>query len=580
MELERVLIKSGEYQTCIRVMSVSGVINNTHWIIKKKTDSRILYKCAHENCNCRAEVISKIINGDITWEAYQIGTHTNHTQNLAKPLKEHLIMAISKASYENKSIQESIISDVKMKVSNQTINRIKRTKYILNIWESMWKKLPDFVNLLNKDQILSHIWIENEDNIKSVFLTFPYVDIFCKSDAFLNIIFVDGTFCTDHNHSTLLAAVTVTADKVILPIGVAITNGETNENYTYFLEQLSKYVLDSPELTFLSDRHPAIISSISKVYPLSKSIPCAWHVLQHIRCPKVVFFELIKTDNVKLYNARKAAFIAKYPKSADKIYDLIDKMSYIGNNNVKMGYISDSPIESFNNSIKEYRDKEPLLILYKVFQWSISQREKQLKLLNINNIYCNTAIYKKNSKKEMSTFLTVVKQKDNTYIVIEFARGNLEVWYIVKEFLDSIICDCNGYERDGIPCRHEHAVAERFGLIYKLRKIAKFNETKVIKFALGESYECPNIGNLIEHNVMLPNIKRGPGRPKTLRYRSIDEYIVKKSPRRVCSICKKPGHNKRSCPLNANTRIHLYSNLDEYDSLVSNNINNNMNATN
>ena len=135
---------------------------------------------------------------------------------------------------------------------------------------------------MNEEQTLSHLWTNEAGHIIGVFLTFPYVRNFCSSDAFLNMIFLDGTFCTDHNRTTLLAAVTVTSDKIILPLGVATTSGETNINYEYFLGQLSNYIKDSRNLTFLADRHPAIISSVSKVYPFSTLVPCAWHVCKQI----------------------------------------------------------------------------------------------------------------------------------------------------------------------------------------------------------------------------------------------------------------------------------------------------------
>ena len=385
------MLCNGSYQSCLQAASKNAIKNNIRWLIKKKSNHRIVYKCAQEKCTSTCEVRASLEDGNIIWGAFLNINHHDHDQNkfLSKPLREHLMMAIAKASaLEPKSLTKAVSSEVNVSISSSQISRIKRQKLLDNAWESLWRKLPSFVEAINSTNELADLKMDGNE-IKSLFLTFPYAHSFCNSNAFLNIIFIDGTFNTDHCKSTLLTAVTITADKIILPLAVALTDGETIENYYYFFSNLSKHLSDSSKNVFLSDQHPAISAALTKVFPNCAHVPCAWHIAQKIRCPKVVFFELLITDNVALFNIRWESFQKDYKASAEKISKFINNMAYVKNNRAKYGFISDSPIEAFHSAIAKYRCKEPLFLLSAIICWASKQRSKQLKILPLD-LYCTT----------------------------------------------------------------------------------------------------------------------------------------------------------------------------------------------
>lgn len=79
MEYERKKLISGNYLMCIIELSKNGVQNGTHWLIIKNKENRNLYKCAHENCTCKAELKSELDDdNEVSWNAYQIGIHHDH----------------------------------------------------------------------------------------------------------------------------------------------------------------------------------------------------------------------------------------------------------------------------------------------------------------------------------------------------------------------------------------------------------------------------------------------------------------------------------------------------------------------
>ena len=264
-----------------------------------------------------------------------------------------------------------------MKIPRYTINRVKRVKLSNNDWEVLWKKLPDYIELLNEQQKIAEIMQDADETIKLIYIEMPYSKNFCSSAAFLHLVFLDGTFCTDQQRSTIIAA-------------VAMTSGETKENYEYFLKKLSEIISDSDQLTFIADQHPSIKSSVQFIFPLSCFIPCAWHVSKHLHCPSIVLFELLRSDHPLLFNIRLEDFKKYYPHSANKISSIISSMSYTGSNVSKLGYITSSPIESFNSAILDLRDKEPLIFLDGILRWSLKQCSEQIIKLG-NNIFCKTA---------------------------------------------------------------------------------------------------------------------------------------------------------------------------------------------
>lgn len=144
---EKTLICKGSYQTCMRMLSREAVKNATSWLILKKKNFRIRYKCAMKECNCRAELMSYYKGGEVLWKAFQYGEHQNHKKNCPKPLKEHLVLAVAKSSLEN---QKLIHEEIGTFVPDYTIRRIKREKLSDNSWELLWKKLPSFIESLKK----------------------------------------------------------------------------------------------------------------------------------------------------------------------------------------------------------------------------------------------------------------------------------------------------------------------------------------------------------------------------------------------------------------------------------------------
>jgi len=91
------------------------------------------------------------------------------------------------------------------------------------------------------------------------------------------------------------------------------------------------------------------------------------------------------------------------------------------------------------------------------------------------------------------------------------------------------VCNCKGFIRDGIPCRHEYAVAFHFGMMAKLRPVLSFNETEIIRNSLSKKIHHIDLSKLQSSDyIKTPIIKKHSGRPKTKRFRSFSEINISK----------------------------------------------------
>lgn len=123
--------------------------------------------------------------------------------------------------------------------------------------------------------------------------------------------------------------------------------------------------------------------------------------------------------------------------------------------------------------------------------------------------------------------------------------------------LKSGSCSCRFWELVGIPCRHVVAAITYRGGAPE-RYVHKYYLRESYELCYGQSISPINGQNkwpTMDYNTILPPLfKQGPGRPKKLRRRELDENLNPTKLKRTktsnkCGRCHKFSHNSRSCSM-------------------------------
>jgi len=132
---------------------------------------------------------------------------------------------------------------------------------------------------------------------------------------------------------------------------------------------------------------------------------------------------------------------------------------------------------------------------------------------------------------------------------------------IAMVHLRSKICSCREFDLDKIPCQHamaalRHKFGDEYGkMIYEYSSPYYKVESYILAYA-DPIYPVPaeEFWNLpleiLERVIPPPEKKTKLGRKRLKRVPTIGEVVSKK--RNKCSLCKRFGHKKTSCPTRSN----------------------------
>ena len=77
------------------------------------------------------------------------------------------------------------------------------------------------------------------------------------------MILVDATFLTGKYKRTLMMAVAVDPERQLVPLAFALTEGENDDNWSWYMKLVRRYVLGpSRQVCMISDRHHGLFSVI------------------------------------------------------------------------------------------------------------------------------------------------------------------------------------------------------------------------------------------------------------------------------------------------------------------------------
>lgn len=89
-----------------------------------------------------------------------------------------------------------------------------------------------------------------------------------------NVIIIDGAHLRGKYAGALLSASAQDGNYQVFPIAVAIVDGENDNAWEWFFTMLLKFIPNSKDVVFVSDRHSSIYNGISKVTQQTQKTCC------------------------------------------------------------------------------------------------------------------------------------------------------------------------------------------------------------------------------------------------------------------------------------------------------------------
>lgn len=343
-------------------------------------------------------------------------------------------------------------------------------------------------------------------------------------------------------------------------LAFGIVDSENNENWKWFLESLKSVLPSDRRITFMSDRHPGLVSNIPAVFPTSYHGYCLWHLKNNFRlqCSRgnseYLLTLFVKCAYAETHAKFQRAITILLNSAGPKVRNFIEGIPYehwvsAYFQGEKYGIMCSSIAESFNNWISEGRDM-PVAALVDFIR--VKTMSFMAKRRDIGRSW--TSVVVPNIEKKIKEIVagiggwTAIKSNDGVFEVHFGVNSNSSH----KVDLVQGTCCCNVWRIRRLPC--EHAV---FCILSSEKNIYDYvdNVWSVEAYRNAYSHAIHPVGSedfgLMANDeavesVKVPDTKRKVGRPKERRVPNKGSEPQKKA--RICSKCNQSTfHNRRTC---------------------------------
>ncbi|KAG7594112.1 Zinc finger SWIM-type [Arabidopsis thaliana x Arabidopsis arenosa] len=350
------------------------------------------------------------------------------------------------------------------------------------------------------------------------------------------VIVIDGAHLRGNYGGCVITARAQDGNFQIFPVAFGIVDSENDRAWEWFLTMLRQILPNDPTVTFVSDRHSSIYSSLRKVFPNAAHAACVVHLQRNIS---------------SIFKAKTLSFLVSRAAQAYRITDFhlvfgeICRVSpecgaYL--NSIGFGHwarsyfvgerynvMTSNVAESLNAVLKEAQEFPIVYIVEFVrktlMSWFAIRREtaKQEATMLTPKV---REILQENFEK--SGGFAVRKVNTGEYDVVGGAKGGYHVQLALRS------CTCREFNFLKIPC--PHAVAAAIVDQVPMHSLVDVHYTScywVMAYkdsinpvpALSSLHELPE--DIASMNLLPPHTKRAPGRPKKKRFFSRGEFQVR-----------------------------------------------------
>ncbi|KAG7563172.1 Transposase MuDR plant [Arabidopsis suecica] len=378
------------------------------------------------------------------------------------------------------------------------------------------------------------------------------------------VIGIDGAFLKWDIKGHLLAAVGRDGDNRIVPIAWAVVEIENDDNWDWFLRQISASLglCQMSDLAILSDKQSGLVKAIHTILPQAEHRKCSKHIMDNWKRDshdielQRLFWKIARSYTIEEFNNHMED-LKKYNRQAHTSLQLTSPMTW-SRAFFRTGTCCNDNLnnlsESFNRTIRQARRKPLLDLLEDIRRQCMVRTAKRYIIADKLQTRFTPRAHAEIER------MIVGAQSCERYM----SRNNLHEIYHngVGYFVDMDLktCGCRKWQMVGIPCIHATCV-----IIGRKEKVEDYVNDYYTKLRWRETYRdgirpvqgMPLWPRLQKLPVLPPPWRRGnSGRPSNYaRRKGRNESAASSNKNKMsrekrimtCSNCHQEGHTKATC---------------------------------
>ena len=546
-EAAKVLIQTASYQNCFEFD-----------IIKSDT-KRFVVKCRGAKDGCKWFVrVAMLENSDIWMVRSYIKQHTCSivtTRTLRDRRKgtKQIVASVLAQDYPGtfdtpvpKVLIDLVHRKVGVKVSYTAAWRGKReaANEVRGSPEESFTLLHCYMHMLEQTNIATRTLVEVDEHQRFKYLFFALGASVEGFRAMRKVLIVYATHLKNVYGGVLLVATAQDPDHHHYPIAFGVADGENDQSWIWFMEQLKLAITDVPGLVFLSDRNRSLIKAVRLVFPEAEHGYCIWHLSQNVKghvhnnkdtCA-FKFRECAHAYTVAEFQYLYHAFRRKYPSAAAYLDKSVEEKKWARCYFKGDRYNVDTTnsVESFNGVIRGARMYTLLpmfdVIIAKMAEWFNKYRKKAAEVPY--NLKLVPIVEEEMSKRCVEGGFLTVKELNSFHLEYSVQGADGKVYTVDMAMYT---CSCEQFDKDKYPC--VHAVAAATFMTHKAGKELHLSEY-CSKYYLVEQwalayhrtiYHVPHMSDWVireevrAKKILPPDFEVKKGKPQQTRFPSVGE---------------------------------------------------------
>jgi len=351
----------------------------------------------------------------------------------------------------------------------------------------------------------------------------------CRPYLSIDSTALNGRWC-----GHLAAATALDGHNWMYPVAFGFIDGETTDNWEWFMTQLHKAIGDLPTLAICTDACKGLENAVKIVFTFAEHRECFRHLMQNFikRFGGDIFCKMYPA--ARAYRPEVFQYFFNFVREASPdVMDWLEKhhkllwMRSAFNTEIKCDYITNNLAECFNNWIKDWKDlpvheladkiREKVMVLWR------KRRQIGQKL---NGRILPAVIRTLKMRTRGLGHLTVISSDSFAAEIWEI--NSMHNRHVVKTYLRQ--CSCLEWQHTGKPCQHALALitaqqsvdVDLEDFVHDYYSVEKFrNAYKRLIEPLPDKSQWPHVE--LPFRVQAPCDKKGAGRNRKLRIKGCVE---------------------------------------------------------